>query len=100
MVPAEVGENDVVYVETGEYAANVEKATSALKSPLADLPKPDVSQLPATEKFETPGVKTIEALTKDPYNVPANRQIKTMVYMVDDHPVILLLLGADHLNDS
>jgi len=100
MVPAEVGENDVVYVETGEYAANVEKATSALKSPLADLPKPDVSQLPATEKFETPGVKTIEALTKDPYNVPANRQIKTMVYMVDDHPVILLLLGADQLNES
>ena len=100
MVPAEVGENDVVYVETGEYAANVEKATSALKCPLADLPKTDVSQLPATEKFETPGVKTIEALTKDPYNVPANRQIKTMIYMVDDQPVILLLLGNDQLNES
>lgn len=100
MVPAEVGENDVVYVETGEYAANVEKATSALKSPLADMPKPDISQLPATEKFETPGVKTIEALSKDPYNVPANRQIKTLVYMVNDQPVILLLLGSDQLNES
>ena len=100
MVPAEVGENDVVYVETGEYAANVEKATSALKSPLADLPNADVSQLPAIEKFETPGVKTIEALSKDPYHVPANRQIKTMVYMVNDQPVILLLLGGDQLNES
>ena len=100
MVPAEVGENDVVYVETGEYAANVEKATSALKSPLAEMPNPDLSQLPAPEKFETPGVKTIEALTKDPYNVPAHRQIKTLVYMVNEKPVILLLLGSDQLNES
>jgi prolyl-tRNA synthetase len=100
MVPAEVGENDVVYVETGEYAANVEKATSALKSPLAEMPKPDLNQLPAPEKFETPGVKTIEALSKDPYNVPAHRQIKTLVYMVNEKPVILLLLGSDQLNES
>ncbi|XOV69599.1 MAG: proline--tRNA ligase [Verrucomicrobiota bacterium] len=100
MVPAEVGENDVVYVETGEYAANVEKATSALKSPLAEMPNPDLSQLPAPEKFETPGVKTIEALTKDPYNVPAHRQIKTLVYMINEKPVILLLLGSDQLNES
>ena len=78
----------------------MEKATSALKSPLADLPKPDISQLPVPEKFETPGVKTIEALSKDPYNVPANRQIKTLVYMVNDEPVILLLLGSDQLNES
>src|SRR2546425_5009145 len=29
MVPAETGENEVVYCEKGDYAANVEKATSA-----------------------------------------------------------------------
>src|SRR6266542_724090 len=28
MVPAETGENEVVYCETGDYAANIEKATS------------------------------------------------------------------------
>src|SRR3954452_607031 len=30
MVPAETGESDVVYCESGDYAANVEKATSRL----------------------------------------------------------------------
>src|ERR1051326_87377 len=30
MVPAETGENEVAYCETGHYAANVEKATSRL----------------------------------------------------------------------
>ncbi len=100
MVPAEVGENDVVYVETGEYAANVEKATSGLKSPLDDLEPVEISSLPAVEKFETPGVKTIDALAKEPYNVPSNRQIKTMVYVVEDKPVIFLLLGNDQLNEA
>ena len=35
----------------------------------------------AIEKFATPGVVTIEALSKEPYKVPANRQIKTPVYI-------------------
>ena len=101
MVPAEVGEDDVVYVETGEYAANVEKATSGLKSPLANLPKIDQGKLPKPESFETPGVKTIEALSMDPYGVPSDRQIKTMVYVVDgNQPVIFLLLGNDQLNEA
>ena len=100
MVPAEVGENDVVYVETGEYAANVEKATSALKSPLASMPSLPLDQCPPAEPFETPGVRTIEDLTRAPYSVEATRQIKTLVYVVEDKPVILLLLGNDQLNES
>ena len=100
MVPAEVGENDVVYVETGDYAANVEKATSGLKSPLADQEAVEVSALSAVEKFATPGVKTIDALAKAPFNVPANHQIKTLVYVVEDKPVIFLLLGNDQLNEA
>src|SRR5512138_2050108 len=63
MVPAETGENEVVYCEKCGYAANVEKATSKVESPKSKV------QGPAIEKFATPGVLTIEALSKAPYNV-------------------------------
>src|SRR6266853_3842163 len=36
MVPAETGENEVFYCESGEYAANIEKATS--RGPLTPTP--------------------------------------------------------------
>ena len=43
---------------------------------------------------------TIEALSKAPYNVPANRQIKTLVYIADSQPVIVLIRGDDQLNEA
>jgi prolyl-tRNA synthetase len=54
----------------------------------------------AIEKFATPGVVTIEALSKAPYNVPANRQIKTLVYVADSNTVIILIRGDDQLNET
>src|ERR1019366_1534830 len=48
----------------------------------------------------TPGVVTIEALSKAPYNVPANRQIKTLIYIADSKPVIVLIRGDDQLNET
>lgn len=94
MVPAETGENEVVYCDTCHYAANIEKATSALP---ATAPR-DLGG--AVEKFPTPGVVTIEALSKEPYRVPANRQIKTLIYLADSKPVILLVRGDDQLNEA
>lgn len=96
MVPAETGENDVVYCESGEYAANIEKATSAGPA----KPTPTESTGDAPEKFETPGVKTIEALAKDPYGVAAHEQIKTLVFIVDDQTVLALVRGDDQLNEA
>ncbi|MBT5705659.1 MAG: proline--tRNA ligase [Verrucomicrobia bacterium] len=98
MVPAEVGEDDIVYNASGTYAANIEKASSGLKSPFQAAV--DVASLSAIEKFETPGVKKIQALEKDPYKVPADKQIKTLVYIADDQPVLILLLGSDQLNEA
>ncbi len=43
---------------------------------------------------------TIEALSKEPYKVPANRQIKTLVYIADSKPVIILIRGDDQLNET
>ena len=94
MVPAETGENEVVYCESCDYAANIEKATSM-------APKPEVgSQKSEIEKFATPGVVTIEALAKAPHNVPAERQIKTLVYIIESKSVLILLRGDDQLNEA
>jgi prolyl-tRNA synthetase len=94
MVPAETGENDVVYCDACGYAANIEKATSGVPATAARDPGP------APEKFATPGVVTIEALAKEPYKVPANRQIKTLVFIADSQPVIMLVRGDDQLNET
>src|SRR6476619_5747038 len=76
MVPAETGENEVAFCDSCSYAANVEKASSG--APRADTTGPKGE----LEKFATPGVLTIDALSRAPYNVPAHGQIKTLVYIV------------------
>jgi prolyl-tRNA synthetase len=94
MVPAETGENEVAFCESCGYAANIEKATSG-------IPKTAAREIGSTiEKFATPGVVTIEALSKEPYKVPANRQIKTLVYIADSKPVLILIRGDDQLNET
>ena len=94
MVPADTGENDVVFCEACGYAANIEKASSG-------IPKTAARELGgAVEKFATPGVVTIEALSKAPYSVAANRQIKTLVYIADSKPVLILIRGDDQLNET
>ncbi len=96
MVPAETGENEVISCEGCGYAANIERAQSA---PVAE-PPPAASPTPGPEKFPTPGVVTIEALSAPPYGVAAERQIKTLVYLVESKPLIVLLRGDDQLNEA
>src|SRR5882672_10525270 len=86
MVPAETGENDVVYCEACGYAANIEKAMSG-------IPKTAAREVgPAIEKFPTPGIVTIDALVKS-HGVAANRQLKTLVYMADSKALLILIRG-------
>jgi prolyl-tRNA synthetase len=96
MVPADTGENEVVYCEACDYAANVEKASAGFSGPTPETTIPQV----AIEKFATPGVLTIEALSQAPYGVPATAQIKTLVYTVDNKLVLILLRGEDQLNEA
>ncbi|HEU5395669.1 MAG TPA: proline--tRNA ligase, partial [Verrucomicrobiae bacterium] len=94
MIPAETGENEVVFCEGCGYAANVEKASSG-------IPKTAAREIGApAEKFATPGVVTIDALARAPYSVAANRQIKTLIYLADSKPVIVLIRGDDQLNEA
>lgn len=57
MVLAEAGEDEVLYTEDGEYAANVEKAVSL-------PPDAETSPFITYEKRETPGTDTIEKVCK------------------------------------
>src|SRR5580765_5694118 len=94
MVPAETGENEVVFCDACGYAANVEKATSkASSSPGGDAAAP-------IEKFATPDVLTIEALTKAPYNVEADHQIRPLVDLADSKPSLILRLDDNQLNEA
>jgi prolyl-tRNA synthetase len=96
MVPAETGENDVVYCESGKYAANIEKAVS--RGPAEATPSESTGAAP--EKFATPGVVTIEALAASPYGVSARHQIKTLVFVADSKPILVLIRGDDSLNEA
>jgi prolyl-tRNA synthetase len=89
VAPSEAGEDDVVRCPTGDYAANVEKATS----PVAAVEDP--AAVPAAERFATPGVQTIADLEAAPYGVPGERQIKTLTYVIDGQLTLVLLRG-DH----
>ena len=89
MVPSDAGEDWVASCGTCGYAANVEKATSALPA-LQDGPGPA-----APEKFATPGQRTIEQIASFDGGAPAERQIKTLVYVVAGE-VVLVLMRGDH----
>jgi len=89
VAPCEAGEDDIVKCPTGDYAANVEKATS----PVAAVQ--DAAAVPPVEQFATPGVQTIADLEAAPYGVPGERQVKTLTYVVDGQLTLVLLRG-DH----
>jgi prolyl-tRNA synthetase len=96
MVPAEIGDNDLLYNEESGYAANREKARSAL------IPEgfADAAASGALEQFPTPGVVTIAALEAAPYSVPADKQFKTLIYMGDGKAFAVILRGSDDLEEA
>jgi prolyl-tRNA synthetase len=93
MCPAEAGEDLVARCGNCGYAANLEKATSALPA-IEDGPgTPEPRQLP------TPGVATIDDLANN-HGIPADRQIKTLVQVIDGQPTLVLLRGDHPLADQ
>jgi prolyl-tRNA synthetase len=93
MAVCDAGEDWIVVCPGCGYAANVEKAKS-VASPVSDPPSAG-----PVEKFPTPGVRTIEDLVRFEGGAPAERQVKTLVYVVDEKPVLLLLRGDHELNE-
>jgi len=94
MVKSDAGEDDVVMCTSCDYAANVERATSALAEITDDAPPS------APELFDTPDVRTIKALETFEGGASADRQIKTMVMVADDEIVLALVRGDHGLNEQ
>lgn len=92
MVRAESGEDDVLICGECGYAANIEKAVSQL-SEIVDEPGPVVP-----EKFSTPEIRTIAALAEIGY--PSEKQIKTMVYLIDGQVTLVLVRGDHMINEQ
>jgi prolyl-tRNA synthetase len=88
MCPSDAGEDLVVHCPSCDYAANIETASSRLAETT------DGAGLAAPERFDTPGVRTIDDLVAR-FEVSACRQIKTLVYVLDDR-ITLVLLRGDH----
>jgi prolyl-tRNA synthetase len=95
--PAPSGEDLIVLCPECGYAANIEKATSALAQ-IDDSSERNVA-LASPEPFPTPGVRTIEDLAVQ-YQAPADRQIKTLVYFLDGVLTLVLLRGDHALNEQ
>lgn len=92
MVENEFGE-DVCAISDSGYAANIEVATSALKA--LERTKDNLD----AEIFETPKSKTIDDLVKD-FNLDEKICAKSLIYIVDKKPVMILMRGNDELNIS
>ncbi len=90
--PAESGEDWIASCECG-YAANLEKAES--KAPPVSDPPGDAP----LEPFSTPGQKTIDDLVRFTREGP-ERLIKTLDYIVESKPVVVLLRGDHSLSET
>ncbi len=90
MVRSPAGEDWIVTCDGCDYRSNLEKAVARLP----DVDDPDAGDGPT--RFATPDLRTIKALASAfPGKAEANRQIKTLVYVVDGRPTLVLLRG-DH----
>lgn len=82
----ESGENDVLYCDSCDYAANSNRAESKL------LPAVTDGGFSEAKEVDTPNVKTIEELAKF-FSIPESAICKTLVYIVDGRPIFALIRG-------
>lgn len=92
MIESDAGE-DVCAISDSGYAANLEVATSAL-NPVGRIP-----ENASIEEFPTPNAKTIDDLIEQ-FGFPEDRLAKSVVYIIDSKPVLILMRGNDELNET
>lgn len=93
MVESDAGEDICVVCDKCDYASNLEIATSNIK------PVGRVISNDAVKIFPTPYAKTINDLI-DQFGLPEERCAKSVVYMVNNEPVLIFMRGNDELNES
>lgn len=91
-VLAESGEDAIVFSDTGNYAANIEKAEAV--APAGERPAPSE----AMTLVDTPNAKTIDQLVKQ-FNLPVEKTVKTLIVAAAEeaeYDFIALLVRGDH----
>ncbi|MGR3741693.1 proline--tRNA ligase [Companilactobacillus sp. DQM5] len=89
--PAEIGEDTIVYSKNGEYAANIEMATSKF----IDNSFEDIKEL---KEVATPNIKTISEVSNY-LGYPETKLIKSMAFIADEEPIMVLIRGDYEVND-
>jgi prolyl-tRNA synthetase len=92
MVLAESGEDAIVSCSGCDYAANVEKAEVRPGEAMEHAdPRP-------LEKVDTPEKRSIDEVAAF-LHVPHSSIVKTLIFVADDEPVVVLLRGDFELNE-
>lgn len=89
---ADIGEDIIVYSEQSDYAANLEMAKN-LRTLQQSHEQP--SEL---KKVPTPGAKTIDEVAQF-LDLDTGNMIKTLLFVADDEPVLVLMRGNDQVNE-
>jgi prolyl-tRNA synthetase len=95
MVASEAGEDFVVHCKHCGYAANLEKAVSQPAEPATLDPEGDLEP----EEFHTPGFKTIAEVSEFT-KLPQTSQMKSLVMVAGDTPVLIMLRGDHQLSET
>ena len=90
-VLTETGEDALVACDNCDYAANVEQAVA--RAPKAE-PKPTA----AMTKVATPGKHSIADVSAF-LKVPADKLVKTLIYLADGQPLAVLVRGDRDVNE-
>ena len=92
MAIAPIGEDTVVYSDESDYAANLEMAQNKRTMPKSH------ETLGELQKVATPGAKTIDEVAEF-LGSSADREIKTLLFIADEKPVVVVLHGNDEVNE-
>lgn len=92
MAIAPIGEDTVVYSDESDYAANLEMAQNKRTMPKSH------ETLGELQKVATPGAKTIDEVAEF-LGSSADREIKTLLFIADENPVVVLMHGNDEVNE-
>jgi prolyl-tRNA synthetase len=92
MVLSEIGEDLIAYSTDSDFAANIEMAPVVLNEEKTS------EAILKMEKIETKNAKTIEELSSF-LNIPASKIIKSLLYMADGQPVLVLVRGDHEVNE-
>ena len=92
MAIAPIGEDTVVYSDESDYAANLEMAQNKRTMPKSH------EMLGELQKVATPGAKTIDEVAEF-LGSSADREIKTLLFIADEKPVVVLMHGNDEVNE-